>query len=187
MAKAKRVCPWWLGYLLASPLRRLMEDPRKLLAAYVRDGITVLEPGPGMGFYTLELARLVGRSGRIIAVDIQPKMLSGLKRRASKAGLLDRIDMRLATSESMPLSDLAGAVDFTLVVATVHEVPDARSFFEQIAAASRIGAQVLLVEPAGHVKPDEFEAELQDAAAAGLSLVDRPSVRRGHAALLKKT
>ena len=54
---AHRVCPWWLGYLLASPLRRLMANPRKLLAPYVHEGMTVLEPGPGMGFFTLELAR----------------------------------------------------------------------------------------------------------------------------------
>ena len=72
---AHRVCPWWLGYLLASPLRRLMQDPVKVVAPYVREGMTVLEPGPGMGFFTLELARLVGPSGRVVAVDIQPRML----------------------------------------------------------------------------------------------------------------
>jgi hypothetical protein len=48
---AHGVCPWWLGYLLASPLRRLMMDPRKLLAPYVHEGMTVLEPAPGMGFF----------------------------------------------------------------------------------------------------------------------------------------
>ena len=42
---AHRVCPWWLGYLLGAPLRRLMQDPRKVLAPYVREGMTVLEPG----------------------------------------------------------------------------------------------------------------------------------------------
>jgi hypothetical protein len=60
------VCPWWVGYLLASPLRRLQYDPAALLAPYVRTGMTVLEPGPGMGFFTLELARRVGPSGRVV-------------------------------------------------------------------------------------------------------------------------
>jgi hypothetical protein len=45
---AQRVCPWWLGYLLASPIRRLLGDPVKVVAPYVREGMTVLEPGPGM-------------------------------------------------------------------------------------------------------------------------------------------
>ena len=62
------VCPWWLGYVLASPLRRLFLDPVKLLSPYVQAGMTVLEPGPGMGFFTLELARLVGPAGRVVAV-----------------------------------------------------------------------------------------------------------------------
>ena len=50
---AERVCPWWLGYLLASPMRRWLEDPVDILAPYVHEGMTVLEPGPGMGFFTL--------------------------------------------------------------------------------------------------------------------------------------
>jgi ubiquinone/menaquinone biosynthesis C-methylase UbiE len=72
-----RICPWWLGYILASPLRRLLQDPAALLKPYVREGMTVLEPGPGMGFFTVELARHVGPSGRVIAVDVQPRMIGG--------------------------------------------------------------------------------------------------------------
>ncbi len=110
---SERVCPWWLGYFLASPLRRLMLDPYQLLAPYVREGMTVLEPGPGMGFFTVELARLVG-TGRVIALDIQPKMIEGLKRRVAKAGLLDRVDARVARKDSLGLNDLNGKVDFVL-------------------------------------------------------------------------
>src|SRR6516165_6577412 len=119
----KRVCPWWLGRLLASPLRRLMYDPAQILGPYVNAGMTVLEPGPGMGFFTLELAHRVGTSGRVVAVDVQPKMLDGLRRRAAKAGLLERIDVRLAAPDSLGLADMAGAVDFTLAFAVVHELP----------------------------------------------------------------
>lgn len=139
-----------------------------------------------MGFFTLELARLVGPRGRVVAVDIQPRMLGGLKRRAAKAGLLSLIDARLAASDSMGLADLAGAVDFTLAFAVVHEMPSADSFFGQVALASKPGAQVLLVEPAGHVKPDEFAAELQAAERAGFVLLDRPTIRRSHSAHLEK-
>lgn len=54
--------------------------------------MTVLEPGPGMGFFTLALARLVGPSGKVIALDLQPKMIAALKRRVAKANLLSRIE-----------------------------------------------------------------------------------------------
>ncbi len=82
--------------------------------------MTVLEPGPGMGFFTLELARRVGTSGRVVAVDIQPKMLDGLRRRLRKAGLLVRVQTRLAQPAGMGVADLAGDVDFALVFAVVH-------------------------------------------------------------------
>ena len=172
--------------MLASPIRRLMQNPAEIVAPYVREGMTVLEPGPGMGFFTLDLARRVGPSGRVVAVDIQPKMLSVLERRARKAGLADRIDIRLAQPDSMPLDDLNGKVDFALAFAMVHELPDEVRFFSQVAAALKPGASLLLVEPGGHVKPPDFDAELKIAADAGLVLAKRPVVGRSHAALLNK-
>ena len=72
-------CPWWLGYLLVTPLRRLKEDPARILAPHVQEGMTVLEPGPGMGFFTLELSRRVGPRGRVVAVDLQEEMLAALE------------------------------------------------------------------------------------------------------------
>jgi len=184
---SKRVCPWWLGYLLASPIRRLLEDPSEVLAPYVAEGMTVLEPGPGMGFFTLELARRVGPSGRVVAVDVQPRMIEGLKRRAKRAGLGERVEARPAAPESLGVADLAGAVDFVLAYAVVHELPATNTFFAEVAAALRPGGTLLLAEPTGHVSDHEFETELQAAAQAGLDVADRPSLRRSRAALLKKT
>jgi len=144
----------------------------------------VLEPGPGMGFFTLPLARLVGASGRVVAVDLQPKMIQGLKRRAAKANVLDRIDARVSVPDTMGLDDLAGKVDFTLAFAMVHEFPDAARFFGEVARASRPGATLLLAEPSGHVKDAKFEAELAAAGAARFEVASRPIIRRSHAALL---
>jgi SAM-dependent methyltransferase len=182
-----RVCPWWLGYFLASPLRRLWEDPGVIVAPYVREGMTVLEPGPGMGFFTLEMARRVGPSGRVIAVDIQPKMISSLKRRAARAALLERIDARVTEPNSMKLDGLGGTVDFTLAYAVVHELADIVSFFAEVAQALKPGACALLAEPRGHVNAEHFEEELKVAARAGLHPVSRPAIRRSHAALLRKS
>jgi len=182
----EHVCPWWVGYLLASPLRRLIQDPGRLLAPYVREGMTVLEPGPGMGFFTLELARRVGESGRVVAVDVQPRMLDSLKRRAAKAGLLARIDARIASPDSMAIADLTGKVDFALAFAVVHEMPSAKACLAQIGQALRPAGRLLLAEPAGHVKSGLFNDELKYADEAGLDLTDRPSIRRSYAALFRK-
>ena len=183
---AKRVCPWWLGYFLASPLRRLISNPRKLLAPYVREGMTVLEPGPGMGFFTLVLARMVGPSGKVIAIDVQPQMLAGLKRRAVKAELVSRIDARLSSTDSLGLNDSRETVDFTLAHCVVHEMPAPGPFFSQAAAVSKPGALLLLVEPAGHVNAAEFDTELQAATAAGFTLLDHLSIRRSRGVVLRR-
>jgi SAM-dependent methyltransferase len=180
-----RVCPWWLGYFLVSPIRRWGQgDPTEILSPYVREGMTVLEPGPGMGFFTIPLAHLVGASGRVVAVDLQPKMIARLKRRAAKGGVLERIDARVVSADTMGLGDLAGKVDFTLAFAMVHEFPDAQRFFDETARASKPGATLLLAEPRGHVDEKRFEAEL--AAAAQFELTARPVIRRSRAALLAK-
>jgi hypothetical protein len=76
-------------------------------------------------------------------------------------------------------------VDFTLAFATVHEMPSAGAFFRQVANASRPTAQLLLVEPAGHVKNQKFDAELRAAVEAGFTVVARPGVSHSHAALLR--
>jgi ubiquinone/menaquinone biosynthesis C-methylase UbiE len=183
---AHRVCPWWLGYWLVCPMRRRSQNPAEILAPRVHEGMTVLEPGSGMGFFTLELARQVGTSGRVIAVDIQAKMLDRLKRRAAQAGLQGRLEARVASSDSMGISDLRSSVDFTLAFAVVHEFPDAARFFAEVAEASKPGATILFAEPAGHVKTPEFESELKGALQAGFSVADRPAIKRSHAALLRK-
>lgn len=184
---AHRVCPWWLGYFLMCPLRRRGQNPVKILKPYVRPGMTVLEPGPGMGFFTLDLARLVGDSGRVVAVDIQAKMLSRLRGRLEKAGLVGRTEIRLVQPDSMALEDLAGRVDFVLAFALVHEMPSVEKFFAETARTLKAGATLLLAEPTGHVKPEQFEEELAAAARAGLTVSDRPAIRRSHTALLTKT
>ena len=166
--------------------RWLGQDPVKILSPYVHEGMTVLEPGPGMGFFTLPLARMVGATGRVIAVDLQPKMIANLKRRAAKANLLERIDARITTADTMGLGDIENTVDFTLAFAVVHEFPDAAKFFDETAHASKPGALMLLAEPSGHVKDKAFAAELTAAESTGFILKDRHVIPRSQSAMLSK-
>ena len=183
---AQSVCPWWIGYLLLGPLRRALQDPARILSPYVRAGMTVLEPGPGMGFFTLDLARLVGPSGRVVAIDVQPRMLDVLRRRAARAGLAGRVATRLAQPFSLGVGDLAGQVDFVLAFAVVHEFPHAQTFFAEAAASLRLGGTLLIAEPTGHVSEAAFEDELRMAASLGLATQARPAIRSCRAALLVK-
>ena len=113
-------------------------------------------------------------------------MLSTLKRRVARAGISERVVERLAASDSLRVADFADTVDFTLAFALVHELPAIEPFFDEVAMASKKRAGLLFVEPAGHVKPAAFQTELEAALHAGFELIDRPAIRRSHAAFLKK-
>ncbi|MBI5443652.1 MAG: class I SAM-dependent methyltransferase [Deltaproteobacteria bacterium] len=154
---AHRVCPWWLGYFLASSVRRLVQDPRALLAPFVAEEMTVLEPGPGMGFFTLELARLVGPKGRVVAIDVQPRMLEVLLRRAEQAGLRSRIEARQPNGAHLGTEDLAACVDFVLAFAVLHELPSIPAFVVEVHQALRPGGKLLACEPKLHVSADAFD------------------------------
>jgi ubiquinone/menaquinone biosynthesis C-methylase UbiE len=179
-------CPPWVGYLLISPVRRWLQNPHKLLAPYVSEGMTVVEPGPGMGFFTLDLARLVGPNGRVVAIDIEPKMLAKLKKRARKVGLSERIELRRPIGESMNVDDLSSQVDFVLAAAVVHELPNRDLFFQEMYRALRTGGKLLLMEPPGHVKRPLWEKTLASAFNASFQKGNDPRIRRFHAALLSK-
>lgn len=163
------VCPWYLGYILASPVRRLLENPEKMLRPYVTPGMTVLEPGCGMGFFSLPLTRLVGAEGRVVCVDPQRRMIDGLRRRARKAGVLDRIEATACSPDDLNIGTWAGRIDLAVVIHVIHEVPDADRFLRQIHAALRPRGTLVIIEPKGHVTPDQFEGTLVAAEAVGFS------------------
>lgn len=181
-----RVCPWYLGYLLASPIRRLGGSPERLLSPLVRPGMTVLEPGCGMGFYSLPLARMVGPEGRLVCADLQPKMLEGLRRRARRAGLLDRIETVACEPGNLNVEPWAGAVDLAVAIYMVHEVPDAAGLIRQIHAALRPGGSLLVIEPKGHVTAAQFEATIEAATTAGFTAGPAPVNSRALTVLLTK-
>jgi ubiquinone/menaquinone biosynthesis C-methylase UbiE len=185
-AKHGRVCPWWLGYLLVSPLRRLIERPERVLGPYVRPGMKVLEVGCGMGFFTLPLARMVGSAGHVFCVDLQPRMLAALARRVRRAGLSPRVEARQCDAASLGLADHASAFDLALLLHVLHELPDAATALAEIRAALMPEGHLLLIEPAGHVSAATFEAQLEAARAAGLAVASRWTEKRYRAALLRR-
>jgi len=180
------VCPWWLGYFLVSPVRRIWQDPHTILRPFVREGMIVLEPGCGMGFFTIELARLAGPHGRVIAVDLQPRMLSALRRRARRAGVEARVETRVASGDGLGIEDLAGKVDFALAFALVHEIPDKRSFFDQVHRALKSGGKLLVAEPKGHVDEAGFAATTLKAERAGFRVADSPAIRWSRTAVFER-
>lgn len=183
---AHRVCPVWVGYILASPVRKLYQNPQKILRAYVREGMTVLDIGCAMGFFSLPLAEMVGDNGRVICVDIQEKMIKSLEKRVQKAGLSKRIETRRCSANSLGLDDLKEEIDFALAAAVVHEVPDPCSFFSEIYETLKSTGKFLVTEPKGHVSQKDFEMTFSVAEDIGFEVIERPQIGRSRAVLSGK-
>ncbi|MBM4313136.1 MAG: class I SAM-dependent methyltransferase [Deltaproteobacteria bacterium] len=180
---SEMVCPWWLCYSFDNPLRRLFHDPERLLRPYVKAGMTVVDIGCGMGYFTIGLARLAGPDGKVIAVDLQQKMLDALGRRSRRARLAERIVLHRCRKESLGVEE---AADFALAFWMAHEIPDKSRFFGEIIAFLKPQGRFLLVEPKLHVTKRNFERTVAVCREMGLQVLGEPPVALSRAFLLGK-
>jgi ubiquinone/menaquinone biosynthesis C-methylase UbiE len=156
------VCPWWLGFALIGPVRRLLHNPDSILKPYVKEGMTALDVGCGMGFFSLPPVELVGPAGRVVCVDLQERMIRSLERRAQKFGLSGNIETRVCGKNTLGIDDLDGSVDFAIAFAMVHEVPDRGRMFYELGKSLKMGGLLLVAEPRGHVSQSDFNETASD-------------------------
>ncbi len=175
------VCNWWIAYTFDNPFRRLIHKPQKVLGNYVNEGMTAMDLGCGMGHFSLGMARLVGGTGKVIAVDLQQKMLDVMTRRARRAGLADRIIPHLCRADDIGIVEPA---DFILAFWMVHEVPDQVKFFRQLKTLLVSKGKILIAEPKMHVTAEDLKKTLDIAQSCDLQCIEKPDISFSHAALL---
>ena len=172
---------------LDNRLRRLLYRPDRLAARYVHPGSRVLDIGCGPGFFTREFARTVGETGTVIAVDLQEEMLRILREKMEREGLLPRIRTHRCAPDTLGLPpELNGTVDAVFAIFVVHEVPDPRKLFREIASLLVPGGLFYYAEPPVVVPGREFRANLALAENAGLHVQDQRLFFVNRAAVLRK-
>jgi len=175
------VCPWWLCFTFDSLIRKLFHNPENILAPYVHEGDTVLDVGPGMGYFSIPLARMVGDEGKVIAADVQAPMLATLRKRVKKQGLEGRIVPHLCKADSIGIRD---PIDFALAFWMVHEVPDQNKFFLEMKSLLKPEGNLLLAEPTIHVTRPMFEETIKRAGEASFAVRETPKIFMSRTALL---
>jgi len=178
-----RVCPVERAGGLDNKFRRWLQNPRKILRPYIGKGMTVLDIGCGPGFFSIDMAQLVGKSGRVIASDLQEGMLQKLRDKIQGTELEERFALHKCEENKIGVSE---NVDFILVFYMFHEVPNQKEFLNEIGSILKPNGQVLIVEPPFHVSKSAFEEIIRKARNAGFTLVERPKVLFSKAAVLKK-
>lgn len=177
------VCPWWaVPFTIDPPFRRLLHDPKKIVGPYVGPGMTVMDVGCGVGYFSIPMTKMVGDNGKVIAVDLQQQMLDMLRRRAERAGV--HVELHQCQRDRLGIDAEA---DFVLVFAMLHEVPDQRRLLGEILNCLKPSGKVLLAEPPIHVTAKTFANEVAVAESLGFLVVDRPRLRWSHAVVLERT
>jgi len=180
---AKHVCPWWLAYTFDNPLRRIFHKPEKIFTPYLHEGTTAIDIGCGIGYFSIGMAKIVGKTGKIISVDIQQKMPNILMQRAKKAGVAKHITTFLCDENNIGINE---KVDFALTFWMAHETPDEFNFLKQVHSILNKSGRLLLVEPKMHVTFNEFKKMLSITQELGFKLIDSPEIYFSHAAVLEK-
>jgi len=136
-----------------------------------------------MGFCSIAMAKIVGDSGLVIAVDLQQEMLDVLRQRATVAGVANRIRLHKCEQERLGVDAQA---DFALAFMMVHEVPDQRRLLDEIHAFLKPGGKLLVAEPKIHVPGKAFAQEVATAEEIGFWPVETPRIHGCRVVVLEK-
>jgi ubiquinone/menaquinone biosynthesis C-methylase UbiE len=141
--------PQFLANLIDNPLRRKIQPPGKMPIRHgIHPGMTVLEVGPGNGRYTVEAARRVGNRGKLVTIDIEPKMIERVRQRAQAEGLTN-LEAKVADVYNLPFED--EMFDAIYMITVISEIPEPvramKEFYRVLAPSGTLAFSELLTDP----------------------------------------
>ena len=182
MEKNRRVCPVENAGSLDNIFRKWVHNPQKLLKNYIHEGMTVLDVGCGPGLFSIEMATMVGKRGKVIAVDLQAGMLKKLKNKITGKEIEKIIELHQCEKNKIGISE---KVDFVLAFYMIHEVPSQMSFFKEIKSILKPNGKIFIIEPKFHVSKKAFEDTINIAIKIGLKPSKEENVFFSKAIILK--
>jgi ubiquinone/menaquinone biosynthesis C-methylase UbiE len=135
-------CPFALAWLVDNPLRRQYMGP-VLDRVGIQPGERVLELGPGPGTFSIEAAQRAEPGGTLVAVDIQPRMVAALEKKAREAGV-SNLEAHVGSALELPLED--GSVDRAFLVTVLPEIPDRHRALLELHRVLRPGGVLSITE-----------------------------------------
>jgi ubiquinone/menaquinone biosynthesis C-methylase UbiE len=177
------VCSHSHSFFLDNFIRRIIQNPKRILGDYIREGDTIIDLGCGPGYFSIDMAELTGETGKVIAVDLQKEMLAKVGKKAAARHLAERIHLHQCDQNFIGLAPETKA-DFILAFYMVHETPDPVAFLEQVKELLKPGGRFLLVEPIFHVSKVQFKNMLASALKVGFKKLDMPRRKGGRSMLL---
>jgi len=180
--KSQRVCAVECAGGLDNSLRRLLHNPQKILKTFIIPGMTVLDVGCGPGVFTIEIARLLKGSGKVIAADLQEGMLKKVKQKIKGTELEQSVTLHKCDADKIGVTE---KVDLILAFWMVHEVPDQDKFFAELKSILKPTGKMLVIEPKFHVSKNSFKEMVSRLKLPGFKISDGPQVFFSRTVLLE--
>ena len=178
-----RVCPVEMAGGLDNFFRRTFQNPKKILRGQIKEGMKVLDLGCGPGFFTMEIARMLNNSGKVIAADLQDGMLDIVRGKIKDSGLENIIELHKCSADEIGLTE---KVDFVFAFYVVHEIPDKDNLFREINSMLKENGKFYIVEPLFHVSKSEFEVMIDKLKSFGFEVIEKPGLLFSRAVLMRK-
>jgi ubiquinone/menaquinone biosynthesis C-methylase UbiE len=167
------VCPAEFSGSLDNSFRRMLHNPKKILTPYIKPGMTVIDLGCGPGVFTVEIARLLSGSGKVIAADIQEGMLKIVAEKVNGTDHQNKVVLHKCEQNKTGLTERA---DFILAFWVIHEIPDHNSLFGELAELLNPGGKILIAEPRLHVTASDFRKMKRIIENTGFEFAENPGV-----------
>lgn len=141
--------PQFLANAIDNPLRHRIQPPDETAVRHgIEPGMTILEVGPGNGTYTMAAARRVGGKGKVVAIDIEPRMIERVTRRAQAEGV-ENIEAQVASVYDLPFEH--GSFDAIYMIAVIGEIPvpqkAMKEFYRVLSPSGTLALSELLFDP----------------------------------------
>jgi ubiquinone/menaquinone biosynthesis C-methylase UbiE len=175
------ICPAELSGTLDNSFRKLFQNPEKILKPHIGKGMTVLDLGCGPGFFSVEIAKMVTRSGKVIAADLQEKMLEKVTKKIKGTDAESIIETHKCQDDRIGITE---KVDFVLAFWMIHEVPDQEKLFAELKSILKPGGKIFIAEPKFHVSKDAFEKMITIVRNTGFEVSESPRVIISRAVLI---
>jgi len=136
-----------MGNFKAKMFNKKASDPRNkpeqiIEAIGLKHGQTIADIGTGGGYFTLKFAEIVGKEGKVYAVDTNPKFLEFVKRNAKEKGLNNIITILIKDKLNLPEKEL----DFIFMRNVTHHIPNRVKYFKNLKKFLKPRGKIIIID-----------------------------------------
>jgi ubiquinone/menaquinone biosynthesis C-methylase UbiE len=133
------------AHRLEDPERLLWLPPGEVLTLLaLKPGMRVADIGAGTGYFALPIAREIGATGKVFAVDVEPEMLAKLKRKIESSDVHGNIELVEGEASKTPLPD--GQLDLLLMANLWHEIDDPEEVLHEARRLLGCGGRLAILD-----------------------------------------